>query len=413
MICQLLASLLRRPPSARRLLALVLMTFATALLSAVSGPASATTARHCAAHHVAHGTRCVARPVRHGHHATALKSRRHPVVHRKPRRRAVPKHGVASHERVHRKRAARGTHAKRKPRHPLHPPVRHAARAGAAGIERGEAPVAEQSADPIGHFAKPQLLAGCGYSPATRRLLRSRSIYVVDERTGTVLLERNAQQIRPIASVSKLMTAVVWLDHQAPLAKKIRVTAADRDTIKFTGSRLKVGSVLSRRDMLHIALMSSENRAAAALSRDYPGGRPAFLTAMNRKARALGMSHSHFVSPTGLSPHNVSTASDLAKLVAAADHYTPIRTFSTDRGQIVRPGHGQLRYVNSNALVRGGDRRITLQKTGFINEAGHCVVMRYRINGRPVDMVLLDAPGPRDHLADAIRIRDWLACSLH
>jgi D-alanyl-D-alanine endopeptidase (penicillin-binding protein 7) len=404
MIRHLIASLLRRPPCVRRALALFLMTFATALLSGVSGPASAATQRHCAAHQIAHGKRCVARPVRHGHHATALKPRRHPVVHRKPRRRAVPKHSVVSHERVHRKRAARGTHPKRKPK--PHPPVRHTARASAA-------PVVAQAADPIGDFAKPQLLAGCGYTPATRRLLRSRSIYVVDERTGTVLLERNAKQIRPIASVSKLMTAVVWLDRRAPMAKKIHVTAADRDTIKFTGSRLKVGSVLSRRDMLHIALMSSENRAAAALSRDYPGGRPAFLAAMNRKARALGMSNSHFVSPTGLSPHNVSTARDLAHLVAAADHYAPIRAFSTDQGQIVRPGHGQLRYVNSNALVRGGDRRITLQKTGFINEAGHCVVIRYLIDGRPVDIVLLDAPGPRDHIADAIRIRNWLACSLH
>lgn len=405
MIRHLIASLLHRPPSARRLLALFLTTFAAALLSAVSAPASAAAARHCAAHQVAHGTRCVVRPVRHGHRATALKPRRHPVVHHKPRRRAVPEHGAASHERVHRKRAARGTHAKRKPKL-LHSPVRHTARASAGAI-------AVQAADPIGNFAKPQLLAGCGYTPASKRLLRSRSIYVVDERTGTVLLERNARQIRPIASVSKLMTAVVWLDRRAPMAKTIRVMASDRDTIKFTGSRLKVGSVLSRRDMLHIALMSSENRAAAALSRDYPGGRPAFLAAMNRKARTLGMSNSHFVSPTGLSPRNVSTARDLARLVAAADRYAPIRTFSTDRGQIVRPGHGQLRYVNSNALVRGGDRRITLQKTGFINEAGHCVVIRYLIDGRPVDIVLLDAPGPSDHIADAIRIRNWLACSLH
>ncbi|MEK6350475.1 MAG: serine hydrolase [Burkholderia sp.] len=403
MIRHLIASLPHRPPSVRRILALFLMTFATALLSGLSGPASAAAARHCAAHQVAHGKRCVARPARHAAHAKALKPRRHPIAHRKPHRRAVPKHSAVSHERVHRKRAARGTQAKRKPR--PHPPLPSPARRAA--------PVVAQAADPIGAFAKPQLLAGCGYTPATKRLLRSRAIYVVDERTGTVLLERNAKQIRPIASVSKLMTAVVWLDRRAPMAKALRVTAADRDTIKFTGSRLKVGSVLSRRDMLHIALMSSENRAAAALSRDYPGGRPAFLAAMNRKARALGMSNSHFVSPTGLSPHNVSTARDLAQLVAAAEHYAPIRTFSTDRGQIVRPGHGQLRYVNSNALVRGGDRRITLQKTGFINEAGHCVVMRYLIDGRPVDIVLLDAPGPADHIADAIRIRNWLACSLH
>ncbi|WP_341773430.1 serine hydrolase, partial [Burkholderia anthina] len=148
---------------------------------------------------------------------------------------------------------------------------------------------AAQAAAAASAGARPQLLASCGYTPATKRLLRSRAIYVVDERTGTVLLERNASQIRPIASVSKLMTAVVSLDRHAPLARRISVTGADRDTIKFTGSRLKVGSTLSRRDMLHIALMSSENRAAAALSRDYPGGRPAFVAAMNRKARTLGM----------------------------------------------------------------------------------------------------------------------------
>ncbi len=260
--------------------------------------------------------------------------------------------------------------------------------------------------------AKPQLLASCGYTPATRRLLHSQAIYVIDERSGTVLLERHANRIKPIASVSKLMTAVVSLDRHVPLTHRLRVSVSDRDTIKFTGSRLKVGSVLSRRDMLHIALMSSENRAAAALSRDYPGGRPAFIAAMNRKARMLGMTNTHFVNATGLSPHNVSTARDLARLLSAAARYPAIRTFSTDHAQVVHPGRGQLSYVNSNALVRSGDTRIRLQKTGFINEAGHCLVIRYRIGARPVDVVLLDAPGPRDHVADAIRIRNWLACSL-
>ncbi len=397
----LLSLLTSRP--LRRLLAPILLMLAALSAALPQAASAAPAARHCAKHQIAHGRRCIARPAHRHHAAKAVKPRRHVVIHKKPHRRAAPKHVAAPHERVHRKRASRGHAPKRKP-HPRHPPVHHASRAAAAPAV---------AAAPADDRAKPQLRAACGYTPATRRLLRSRAIYVVDERTGTVLLERHSRQIRPIASVSKLMTAVVWLDRHAPLATRIRVTAADRDTIKFTGSRLKVGSVLSRRDMLHIALMSSENRAAAALSRDYPGARPAFLAAMNRKAHALGMSNTHFVSPTGLSPHNVSTARDLARLVAAADHYPAIRAFSTDRGQIVRPGHGQLQYVNSNALVRGGDRRITLQKTGFINEAGHCLVIRYRIDGRPVDIVLLDAPGPRDHVADAARIRNWLDCSLH
>ncbi|GAA5242510.1 hypothetical protein BMMON2_53320 [Burkholderia mallei] len=170
--------------------------------------------------------------------------------------------------------------------------------------------------------------------------------------------------------------------------------------------------MLSRRDMLHIALMSSENRAAAALSRDYPGGRPAFVAAMNRKARTLGMKRTHFVNATGLSPRNVSTARDLSRLVAAASRYPRIKTFSTATSKTVFPGRGQLRYVNSDALVRAGDSSIVLQKTGFINEAGHCVVLRYAVRGRPVDIVLLGAPGPHDHVADAAKIRRWLTCSM-
>nr|WP_242468342.1 serine hydrolase [Burkholderia plantarii] len=362
--------------------------------------AAAHVVRACAKTHTAHGVRCTARPARH------VKPARHAKARRKPRRRAAPKHGAVSHERQQRPRTTRARTAKRKP----HPPVgrpRHAPR-------RAHAPRASLAAPATGGGgAKPQLLASCGYTPATRRLLRSQAIYVADERSGTVLLERHANRIKPIASISKLMTALVSLDRRVPLAHRLRVSASDRDTIKFTGSRLKVGSVLSRRDMLHIALMSSENRAAAALSRDYPGGRAAFIAAMNRKARVLGMTNTHFVNATGLSPHNVSTARDLARLVSAADRYPAIRAFSTDRAQIVHPGRGQLSYVNSNALVRGGDSRIQLQKTGFINEAGHCLVIRYRIGTRPVDVVLLDAPGPHDHVADAIRIRNWLACSLH
>lgn len=261
-------------------------------------------------------------------------------------------------------------------------------------------------------LARPRLLVQCGYSAHARRLLHSQSAYVLDVKTNTGLLARNARRVRPIASISKLMTALVARRGQRPLGGMLRVTARDRDTIKFTGSRLKVGSRLSRQDMYHIALMSSENRAAAALSRDYPGGRHNFIIAMNGEARRLSMNHTHFDSPTGLSPHNVSTAKDLARLVAAADRDALIRHFSTDKWDIVYPGHGELVYVNSNPLVRYGHAPIQLQKTGFINEAGHCMVMRILIRGRPETIVLLGSPTPRGDVADAIRIRHWLECSL-
>jgi D-alanyl-D-alanine endopeptidase (penicillin-binding protein 7) len=259
-----------------------------------------------------------------------------------------------------------------------------------------------------------RLLARCGYTHQSRALLHGRSVYVVDERTRTVLAEKQADRVMPIASVSKLMTAVVSLDANHALSAPLHVTVQDQDFDKFTGSRLSVGSRLSRHDMLHIALMSSENRAAAALSRDYAGGRPGFVAAMNAKARALRMRNTSFVNGTGLSPLNVSTARDLSLLVAAASRYPLIRAYSTDRSQVVFPGGGRasLSYHNSNALVRGGDRSIVLQKTGFINEAGHCVVVRMMVHGRPIDIVVLDAPGPHDHIADVIRIRHWLRCSL-
>ncbi|NTY37321.1 serine hydrolase [Burkholderia diffusa] len=260
--------------------------------------------------------------------------------------------------------------------------------------------------------AKPRLMASCGYTPRAVRSLHSRAAYVLDVDSGTPLLARNARTVRPIASISKLMTAVVARDADRPLNGVLRVTAHDRDTIKFTGSRLQVGSELSRRDMFHIALMSSENRAAAALSRDYPGGRAAFVKAMNREARRLGMRHTHFREPTGLSPHNVSTAEDLARLVGAAAQDPLIRYFSTDTSTTVRPGDGELLYVNSDPLVRYRRLPIRLQKTGFINESGHGVVMRMRVKGRRETVVLLGAPTRAGVSSDALEIHRWLTCSI-
>ncbi|TDY20127.1 murein-DD-endopeptidase [Paraburkholderia sp. BL6665CI2N2] len=342
--------------------------------------------------------------------ATRLSKARQPTAGKTRRRVAHKRKHVTSPERTmhvskvtlkHRRQAARNARDPRAVRRP------------AVLAAKGDTQQASASRASMPHKG-PRLLARCGYTPKSRALLRGRSVYVVDERTQTVLTEKQADRVMPIASVSKLMTAVVSLDAKHALNAPLNVTVQDQDFDKFTGSRLSVGATLSRHDMLHIALMSSENRAAAALSRDYTGGRPGFVAAMNAKARSLGMRHTAFVNGTGLSPQNVSTARDLSLLVAAASRYPLIRAYSTDRDQVVLPGGGRasLSYHNSNALVRGGDRSIVLQKTGFINEAGHCVVVRMKVRGRPVDIVVLGAPGAHDHIADVVRISRWLRCSL-
>ncbi|WP_028204181.1 D-alanyl-D-alanine endopeptidase [Paraburkholderia nodosa] len=239
-------------------------------------------------------------------------------------------------------------------------------------------------------------------------MLRSGVAYVVDQNTLEPLFDKNSRAVVPIASISKLMTAMVVLDSKASLSEPIEVTDEDRDYEKNTGSRLSVGSVLSREDMLHIALMASENRAAAALSRYYPGGRPAFIAAMNAKAKQLGMTDTHFENSTGLTSHNVSTARDLVKMVNAAYQYSMIREFSTDRSYDVFTGKRNLAYNSTNALVRNASWDIGLQKTGFINEAGECLVMQTTIHNRPVIMVLLDSSGKYSRFADATRVRTWL-----
>jgi serine-type D-Ala-D-Ala endopeptidase (penicillin-binding protein 7) len=238
--------------------------------------------------------------------------------------------------------------------------------------------------------------------------LRSSVAYVIDQNTGETLFDKNSHAVVPIASITKLMTAMVVLDSKAPLTEQIEVTDEDRDYIKNTGSRLAVGSVLSREDMLHIALMASENRAAAALSRYFPGGRPAFIAAMNAKAKQLGMTDTHFESPSGLTSENVSSARDLVKMVNAAYQYPMIREFSTDRSYEVYTGKRSIAYNSTNALVRNPTWDIGLQKTGFINEAGECLVMQATIHGRPMIVVLLDSSGKYSRFADATRLRTWL-----
>ncbi len=238
--------------------------------------------------------------------------------------------------------------------------------------------------------------------------LRSSVAYVVDQNTSETLFDKNSRAVVPIASITKLMTAMVVLDSKAPLTEEINVTDEDRDYEKYTGSRLAVGSELNREDMLHIALMASENRAAAALSRYYPNGRPGFIAAMNAKAKMLGMTDTHFENSTGLTSQNVSSARDLVKMVNAAYQYPLIRKFSTDRSYDVFTGKRNLAYNSTNALIRNPSWEIGLQKTGFINEAGECLVMQTTINGRPVVIILLDSSGKYSRFADAGRLRGFL-----
>ncbi|NMG02174.1 D-alanyl-D-alanine endopeptidase [Azoarcus taiwanensis] len=239
-------------------------------------------------------------------------------------------------------------------------------------------------------------------------VLGSAAFVVANQRTGDILSERAADRVMPIASITKIMTAMVVLDAGQSLSEVLTITADDIDRLKGTGSRLPVGARLTREEMLHIALMSSENRAASALARHYPGGQRAFIEAMNVKARMLGMWTTRFADSTGLDPRNVASAHDLVKLVQAASTYPLIREFSTADHRFVRVGNGQLRYGNSNGLVREPDWSVSLSKTGFIREAGRCLVMQTWVRGEPVIMVLLNSEGRYTRTADAKRLKHWL-----
>ena len=243
----------------------------------------------------------------------------------------------------------------------------------------------------------------------SRLRVKSKIALVVDGTTSEELIAKDVDRVVPIASISKLMTAMVALDAKPPMEEKLTISDEDRDLIMGSTSRLHVGWSLSREVMLHLALMSSENRAASALSRYYPGGRPAFIKAMNDKAAQLGMSNTHFVNANGLTAENVSTASDLVKLVRAANQYPLIRQFTTDPGYEVRVSHSSLAYFNSNRLVGQPHWDIAVQKTGFTNEAGHCLVMQVNADGRALIMVFLDAYGKLTRFADARRVVMQLA----
>lgn len=240
--------------------------------------------------------------------------------------------------------------------------------------------------------------------------LKSHAALILDAQHERILFSKNADTVMPIASITKLMTAIVVLDAQLPLGEKITVESADIDVLKNTRSRLRVGASLTRRELLRLALMSSENRAAAALGRTYPGGIKAFVEAMNNKAFELGMGNSNFVDSTGLNSANVSTARDLAKMVDAAYTYNIIREFSTTATHAVAFGDEDrsLQFSNSNNLVRSGNWDIGISKTGFLSEAGRCLVMQAKISGKPVIIVLLDSWGKNSRIGDANRIKKWM-----
>ena len=235
----------------------------------------------------------------------------------------------------------------------------------------------------------------------------AQSAYVIDADSGAVLMSKQADVVRPIASLTKLMLASVVLDAHPSMSRIIHITSDDIDRLKWSSSRLEPGMAFSRRELLNLALMSSENRAAHALARHYPGGVAACVAAMNRKARQLGMLHTVYLDPTGLNPGNRSTAADLARLVHAAAAYPLIREFTTDRSRRVVARGETLMYRNTDHLVTDG-WRLVLQKTGFINEAGHCLILDGDLDRHHVVVVLLDDPGDYSDFADAEHIRVWL-----
>lgn len=244
--------------------------------------------------------------------------------------------------------------------------------------------------------------------PDGNPFLRSQAFLVQEQNTGDILLEKNSDAVLPIASITKLMTAMVVLDARLDLRQELSVNEDDVDTLRHSRSRLTIGTVMTREDMLRLALMSSENRAASALARHYPGGTAAFVEAMNRKALSVGLKDTHFYDSTGLNAGNVSSPRDLARMVAAASQYPLIREFSTSTEYTVFLNGRPRTYHNTNALVSAPDWSIGVSKTGFINESGKCLVMQAWFNQKPMIIVLLDSWGRLTRIGDANRIKRWI-----
>jgi len=254
------------------------------------------------------------------------------------------------------------------------------------------------------------LTIGFAQAGETKKVaLRSNAALVVDADTGEVVIDKNGDSVTPIASITKLMTAIVILESGLDLQTPVALTRDDVDFKKGSRSRLRTGASLTRDELLLIALMASENRAAAALGRSYPGGTEAFVVAMNSMAIELGMDDTRFVDPTGLSPQNVSSARDLAKLVRAAHGYPAIREYSTrDKATVLLSGKQKMNFRNTNGLVRNSRWEIDLSKTGYISEAGRCLVMQVRVASKDLIVVLLDSWGKHSRVGDANRIKKWV-----
>jgi len=238
--------------------------------------------------------------------------------------------------------------------------------------------------------------------------LRSAAFLVKNQRTDELLLSRRADSVLPIASITKLMTAMVTLDAQLDMNEMLAIEEADRDTIRNSHSHLFIGTHLTRRDALLIALMASDNRAAHALARTYPSGLGEFVKEMNKKARELGLTSTRFEEPTGLSEANVSSALDLSRLADAAYRYPQIRACTTEEEATIRDGKKQLHFVNTNALVGNSRWNIGLSKTGYTEDSGRCLIMQAQMAGEPILLVLLDSDGKNSRIGDANRIREWL-----
>ena len=259
---------------------------------------------------------------------------------------------------------------------------------------KSPAPIAKPKAKPLAATSKADV--------------KSQAFVIIDEQNSDVLLSKQADKAMPIASITKLMTALVVLDAEQPLDEELKITKEDRDIEVGRRSRLVVGASLTRGELLHLALMSSENRAANAVGRNYPGGIPGLLKAMNMKAKALGMKSARFADATGLSSGNVASPHDLVKLVNATSSNPQIREYSTDPEETFLVGKHPVEYRNTNLLVRKPDWDVVVQKTGFTNDAGQCLVMKTIIDDRPVVMVLMNSFGKYTRVADARRVRKWM-----
>lgn len=260
-------------------------------------------------------------------------------------------------------------------------------------------------------FAGFVVLSAAVPSPA-RLSLKSASVLVLDQVSGQTLLEKQAGAVVPIASLTKLMTAMVLLDAHLDPSELLTITIDDKDDLRHSRSRLPVGTRLPREQALLLALLASENRAAHALGRTFPGGLPAFVQAMNAKATELGLNGSRFEDPTGLSCGNVATAWDLARIIEAAYRYPEIRDFTTRPQATLQSGRRSIQFPNTNALVRNRHWNIGLSKTGYIEEAGRCLVMQAMLANRPVLVILLDSWGKYTRLGDANRIKQWMEARL-